>query len=328
MSIASHRAFLSASLTLMIVLVLALVVGWRWHFKVIENRSILLELAAKADALRKQQSPTSVNSVLVSPPGRSLPENPSLLLADARPARFDPKAPVVPDASMIETLPIANAGSVLAEAMLVIEKYTSTPNWQDRAMYVFEPDRVGKLMEDYYEIQHGVDPVMGALIDKSRYRIDGTEIVLITYRSARPDGKLEIALRKNSLGRLVIDWESFVGYSEKSLTDLMKTKSVKPVLVRAMVKLDDYFNYEFSNASELLSLKLSVPDSDGFINAYCKRDSIIGKWITEDLGDDPASSLVKGYTLWVAYPESAQSNRCLNLVQIAAGRWLIVPPKN
>ncbi len=317
---------MGVSLTLMIVLLFILVVGWRWHFKVTGERRIYMAMISKAEALRKQQTMPG-NAVVMTAPRNQMPEKPSMLLADARPLRFDASAPVVPERSVIESLPVINAGSILTEAALVIKKYTETPNWRDRLMYVHEPERVGKLMADFYDTQRGVDPVMGALMDQARYRINSTEIVLMTYRSARMEGKLEIALRKNENGRLALDWESFIGYSEKSFADLMRSKPPKPVLMRALVKIDDYYNFEFDNPKEYLSIKLNAADSEESIHAYCKRDSILGHWIIEDLGDDPATSLTKGYTLWVAYPPEAKSNSCVNLVQVAAGRWLIVPPK-
>ena len=317
---------MALSSTLLIVLGFVLVVGWRHHFRTLESRRMVTELNVRAEALRKQRT-LPVNSVVVAAPGRQKPLKPSMLLADATPARFDAKAPLVPERSIIEVLPIINANSVLAEATQVIRKYMDTPNWRDRIIYVHEPQRVGKLMEDYYERQQSIDPVVGALMDQGRYRIDGTEIVLLTYRSARLEGKLEIALRQDPTGHLVIDWESLVGYSEISFKRLMETQTTTPKLIRAYVKLDDYYNYEFSDAKKYLSLKLTSSDNEDFLNAYCERDSIIGRWIVEDLGTEANSSLVKGYTIWVSYPPDAKSNRCLNLVQLAAGRWLIVPQK-
>jgi hypothetical protein len=319
----SHRAFMALSSTLLIVLGFILVIGWRHHFRTLESRRMVTELDV---AMRKQRT-LPINSVVVAAPGRQQPLKPSMLLADATLARFDATAPLVPERSTIEVLPIINANSVLAEATQVIRKYMDTPNWRDRIIYVHEPQRVGKLMEDYYERQQSIDPVVGALMDQGRYRIDGTEIVLLTYRSARLEGKLEIALRQDQMGHLVIDWESLVGYSEISFKRLIETKATTPKLIRAYVKLDDYYNYEFSDAKKYLSLKLTSSDSEDSLNAYCERDSVIGRWIVEDLGTEPSSSLVKGYTIWVSYPPDAKSNRCLNLVQLAAGRWLIVPKK-
>jgi hypothetical protein len=314
---------MALSSTLLIVLGFILVIGWRHHFRTLESRRMVTELDV---AMRKQRT-LPINSVVVAAPGRQQPLKPSMLLADATLARFDATAPLVPERSTIEVLPIINANSVLAEATQVIRKYMDTPNWRDRLIYVHEPQRVGKLMEDYYERQQSIDPVVGALMDQGRYRIDGTEIVLLTYRSARLEGKLEIALRQDQMGHLVIDWESLVGYSEISFKRLTETKATTPKLIRAYVKLDDYYNYEFSDAKKYLSLKLTSSDSEDSLNAYCERDSVIGRWIVEDLGTEASSSLVKGYTIWVSYPPDAKSNRCLNLVQLAAGRWLIVPKK-
>jgi hypothetical protein len=314
---------MALSSTLLIVLGFILVIGWRHHFRTLESRRMVTELDV---AMRKQRT-LPINSVVVAAPGRQQPLKPSMLLADATLARFDATAPLVPERSTIEVLPIINANSVLAEATQVIRKYMDTPNWRDRIIYVHEPQRVGKLMEDYYERQQSIDPVVGALMDQGRYRIDGTEIVLLTYRSARLEGKLEIALRQDQMGHLVIDWESLVGYSEISFKRLIETKATTPKLIRAYVKMDDYYNYEFSDAKKYLSLKLTSSDSEDSLNAYCERDSVIGRWIVEDLGTEPSSSLVKGYTIWVSYPPDAKSNRCLNLVQLAAGRWLIVPKK-
>jgi hypothetical protein len=316
---------MGVSWTLALVLMMGLAVGWRHYFKVVSQRQVLMATAARAEAARMPSSTRTPATAVVAAPGTIIPETSAMLLGGAAPPKYDPGARLVPARSVVEVLPMVNASSVFSEAAAIIQKYNSTPNWQDRLKYVFEPERVRRLMEDFYEHQRGVDPVMGALMDQGRYRIDGTEIVLQTYRGARMDGKLEIALRRTAAERLVIDWESFVGYGEMSFKDLISSRSTKPVMVRALVKVDDYYNFEFSDSKNLLSIKLTSPDGDSFVNAYCERDSVMGKWVSEDLGTRPGDSLVKGYTLWVSFPENAQSDRCLNLIQISAGRWLILP---
>jgi len=317
---------MGASFTLAIILLMGLIVGWRHHFKVVAHRQRVTELAAKADKTRQSKVIMPGSTIVVASPGTLLPEQNSLLLGDSTPMRYNPNARQVPETSVIEALPLINAGSVLAEAEQITRKYMEAPSWQDRLKYVFEPERVRKLMEDYYETQHGVDPVMGSLLSKGRFRIDGVEIVLLTYRSARIDGKLEVALRRSTGDRFVIDWESLVGYSEKSFVELKRIKPVSPVLVRGLVQLHDYYNYEFSDSNKFLSLKVSAPDGDDFIHAYCLRDSQMGRWLLQDLGGVTKETLPKAYTLWINYPDNAQSDRNVNLIQIP-GRWLILPRK-
>ena len=53
----------------------------------------------------------------------------------------------------------------------------------------------------------------------------------------------------------------------------------------------------------------------------------MGRWLLQDLGGRAEDSLTKGYTLWINYPNNTQSDRCVNLIQIPAGRWLILPGK-
>lgn len=319
---------MGASWTLALLLIMGLVVGWRHHFKVTAQRQAVMEIAERTEKARQSDSQMKPNTAVMAAPGTILPEPSSILLGGVAPIKFDPAARLVPERSIIEVLPLVNASSVLSEASQLIQKYNETPNWQDRLKYVFEPERVRGLMEDYYEQQNGVDPIIGAPIDQGRFRIDGTEIVLMTYRGARTDGKLEIALRRASGDRLLIDWESFVGYGETTFAELNRLRPTEPVLIRALVELDDYYNFEFNDANKLISLKLSSPDGSSFVNAYCERDSEMGRWLKDDLGSTPEDSLIKGYSVWVTYPANAQSGRCLHLVQIPAGRWLILPPKN
>jgi hypothetical protein len=322
----SHRAFLGVSLPLIVVLSLGLAIGWRWHFKQIENRRAMIAMAAEAEAKRKSQA-RPVNAQRVQVMTEREPERPSILLADERPQRYEETAATVPMPVDIEALPLLNAESLFREGELCIQKYLDAPTWRDRLLYVYEPDRMRRLMEDFYETQNAVDPLIGAAMDKGHYRINDTEVLIFSFRSPRALGKLEVALRKNDAGQWVIDWESFVAYSERSFAALKQEKPLRPVLMRGMAKIDDYYNYEFSDSKAYLSLKLESPEGDEAVHAFCRRDSEMGRWLINDLGADAASSLTKGYSLWVAFPKDAQSNRCLNLVQIAAGRWLSVVPR-
>jgi|GEM_PF-683572 len=321
----SHRTFIAVSGMLAIVLLFGLVVGWRWHFHALESRRALQELSAKTEARMQERIPSG-GDVFISSPGAQMPESGSLLVSDSRPLEYLPDAPLVPARSVIEALPMVNAANTLVMANRLMRAYNETPDWRDRVKFVHDSTRVEKLMEDYYENQHAVDPVAGALIGQARYRIDGAEIVLFTYRSARPEGKLEVAMRKDATGKLLLDWESYVGYSEIAFPQIIADTSTKPVMVRALAKLDDYYNYEFSDRERYVSLKLTAADSDDSFHAYCEREGPIGIWLREDLGSSPQTSLTKGYTLWVAHPPAAQSPRALKIVQIAAGRWIIVPP--
>jgi hypothetical protein len=317
---------MATSWTLAVILILSLGLGWRHHFRVLQHRQMITKIALQAEKARMTVSQQPVNTRVVAPPGSIIPGTSSTLLGDGAPLRYNPHARETPKTTVVELLPMANASSVLAEAEQIVRKYMDTPLWQDRLKYVFEPERVRKLMEDYYDHQHNVDPVTGALMSQTRTRMNNIEVVVLTYRGARLNGRLEVALRRTSADRLVIDWESLVGYSEKSFSKLIVDRPDQPVLVRGFVSVHDYY-YEFADDKKHLSIKVTSPDGGEFFNAYCQRGSRMEDWIYANVGGRPEDHEPRPLTLWISYPPQAQSGRCANLVQIQAGSWLIVPDK-
>ncbi len=313
--------------TLALILVLSLVLGWRYHFRVMEHRRMITQMGQKAEQARLTQAHTPLSTEVgtASSPGVA---QTVLTVGTETLLHYNPNAPKVPKATSEELLPMVNAGSLVTEAEQIINKYTSTPNWQDRLQYVFEPERVRRLMEDYYDVQNDIDPVRGALMNYGRIRMNGWEILQMNFRGARESGRLGLLLRRTRTNRLVIDWESFVGYSEKGFRELIRTRPTTPVLVRGFVRLDSYYNYEFGDDKKHLSLKVTSPDGTEFINAFCPRDGEIATWLFNDLGGRPQDSpSSKPYTLWINYPEKAQSEHCTHLIQIQADRWIVLPEK-
>ncbi len=310
---------------LALILILCLVLGWRHHFRAVEHRTAVIQLAQKADKARLDIASIPVNT---SPDSAREPGlAPQPLNSEEISLRYHPNAPKVPATIVPEILPMANASSLVTEAEQIVNKYASAPSWQDKLQYVFEPERVRPLMEDYYDVQHNVDPVKGVLKNYGRLRMKSAEILQLNYASARESGKLELLLRRTRTNRLVIDWESFVGYCEKSFHELKRARPTTPVLIRGFVKLDDYYNYEFGDDKKFMSLKVTSADGAEFINVFCSREGEMAGWLFSELGGRPQDSLKKAYTLWISYPEGAQSEHCTNLLQIQAAYWIIFPGK-
>jgi len=242
--------------------------------------------------------------------------------ADKKTARSN-DAPY-PKASSIKEMPLQESGNDVAQAVALLEEFWKTENWKDRVPMVIEGDRVSGMMKDFYEVQGGRDPVPGGMLSKARYSIDGHEILYFSYTSSRPTGTLEIALRRGADGKFLIDWESLVGYGEMSFQEFREKRPTKPVQLRAYVRLFEYYNFEFSNSSKLLCLKVSSENSENSVYAYCDRSSSLGRWLEAELaGTGPTG--FKGYTLSISFPPNAQSNQCVQLHKVSAPRWLILP---
>jgi len=334
-SIGSHRAFMGVCVTLCICLVLALFVGWKWYFESLASRTLLIDLAKKAEVraqgLEKMGlmidtgavAPTpppaaaSVSPEVPSPPSASLTKPQNTVAAPA-PTAIDSE---VPAESTIKELPLMETGEDVVQAVALLDQYWKTEVWKDKVPLVAHSSRVAGLMKDFYEKQKSSDPMPGGLINKARYQIDGVEILYFSYSSSRPNGTLEVAMLRGPDGKFLIDWESLTGYGEMSFPDFREQRHSKPVTLRAYVRMFEYFNFEFSDAAKYLCVKLTSENGESSIYAYCERSTKLGRWLEQDLaGTGPTG--FKGYTLQVSFPPDAQSNQCVRLHKVLNPRWL------
>jgi len=329
----SHRAFMGVCITLCVILSLTLYVGWRWYFDSIANRNTLLELAQKAEKRVQDLENLGISFEAATTDAPPVAPLPKLLAGSDEPAKTDPLTSALstsqqdaqyPVESTIKPLPLLESSEEVVQALAVLDQYWKTASWQGRIPLVAHSERVTPLMKDYYVTQGAKDPVPGDLVSKARYDIDGTEILYFSYRCSRPTGSLEIAMLRGPQGKFVIDWESLTGYGEISFQEFRSKRPAKPVLMRAYVRLFEYYNFEFSDSKKYVCIKLMSENGDNSVYAYCERGTKLSRWIETDLaGTGPTE--FKGYTLLVSFPPNAQSNQCVNLDKVVAQRWLQVP---
>ena len=323
-------------ITLCVILSLTLYVGWRWYFDSIANRNTLLELAQKAEKRVQDLENLGISFEAATTDAPPVAPLPKLLAGSDEPAKTDPLTPTspaqsasqqdsaYPPESSIKTLPLLESSEEVAQALAVLDQYWKTESWQGRLPLVAHSERVTALMKDYYETQGAKDPVPGDLISKARFEIDGTEILYFSYKCSRPTDSLEIAMLRGPQGKFVIDWESLTGYGEISFQEFRSKRPAKSVLMRAYVRLYEYYNFEFSDSKKYLCVKLMSENGDNSVYGYCERGSKLAHWLETDLADTGPSKF-RGYTLLLSFPPNAQSNQCVNLDKVVSARWLQVP---
>lgn len=322
---------MGVSFVICLCLCLILFVGWQWYFEATSGRQALMEAAKKAEAraqdLAKMGLPAVVPKMIqdAAPPKGPQPLSAAVDMAvgstgatSVLPTRLHPEA------SHVRSVPLQESSAEVVDALALLERYWKTASWKERISLVREPSRVAPLMVDYYERQKGKDPTHGTLITKARYQIDGTEILYLSYISSRPLGSLEVALLRGEDGRFLLDWESLVGYGEKSFEELREERTTKPTLLRAYVRLFEYYNFDYSDSHRYLCVKMTSESGENSIYGYCERSSDLGRWLEKDLARTGPSGL-KGYTVRVSFPANAHSNHCVNLDSVIASRWLLLP---
>ncbi|MCB1211596.1 MAG: hypothetical protein KDK97_19890 [Verrucomicrobiales bacterium] len=256
-SIGSHRAFMVISVTLMVLIVFGLVIGWKYYSDNIAYRQDLIRMDQE---VRSESGATS--SGLVNLGGPTLESTARSAPLEVGYGEVLPQTTAnAQSLNLIEPLPLDDTSAALRQAENLMETYWRTENWRDRVAMVHNPDKVQTLMEDFYETQGGKDPVRGSLTGRGHFRINGKEVLVFNYSGNRPTG-LEFAMRKQSDGRYLLDWESYVGYSEIAWPQLIEKRPTAPTVIRAFVKIDDYYNFEFADSRRYLSIRLNSPEGD------------------------------------------------------------------
>ena len=323
---------MGVSLTLCACLTLVLYIGWQIYFAELNKRNTLIEMAARDQA----RSADLEKMGLSIDAGKSQPEEiPAMpdatrLVLDGQKtapsaAASGTRTPALyPSVSSIKELPLQETSEEVVQAVALLDEYWATPAWRDRLRMVVEPERVTALMKDFYETQKALDPVQTGLISKARYSIDGTDILYFRYNGNRSTGTLEVAMRRGSEGRYLIDWESLVGYGEMSFAQLRENRPTKPVLLRVFARQFEYYNFEFSDAAKYYCVKMSSENGEQSIYGYVERGTPLGDWVSSSLATTGPSGAM-GFTVKVAFPPNAESNQCVNLLQVIASRWIVLP---
>jgi hypothetical protein len=189
-------------------------------------------------------------------------------------------------------------------------------------------------MTQFYGVQGGRDPQPGGVLGASRIRIGDREALSVAWLCSAPQGMRFIGFHQTPEG-LRLDWESLVGYGDRTWAQLRASRATEKIVVRALARLDDYYNFEFADERRYLSLRLHSPDREDYVNGYLLRDSddarrvamVFGSFAGELPGfsQDASDARLLPVTLEVAFPPRAESDRCLRVERLVAPWWLALP---
>ncbi len=139
----------------------------------------------------------------------------------------------------------------------VINKFFASTSNEEALQYVRRAGKVAFMMKKHYA-PFGFSPVkidsLGAPED-CNIVADGYFVVPVTLADFSSRGiALEVPESKD--GDWLIDWESWVGYSEMDFSEMRLRQPKDPVVVRCYLVQDEYYNFAFSDREKYLSFKL------------------------------------------------------------------------
>jgi len=116
-----------------------------------------------------------------------------------------------------------------------------------------------------------------------------------------------------------VDWESWVGYCESSVEELKNEKPTEPVLVRALVSSDSYFNYFFGDDKTWSSYKLAFRNVDATFSAYAQKGSKIDQRLSGMVKEGDEIPMI----LKIAYPPKAKGKTQVEIMEIVEQGWIL-----
>lgn len=199
----------------------------------------------------------------------------------------------------------------------LIEKLAEAENVEELSKLVCNSWRVAPLMKDYYADDWS---------KWKRPRVSKREYVGYRDRFFQYDLELEDFSWRSAVfekidDRYVLDWESWVGYSEIPWKEFKEKKPTKPFVMRAKVEYGRYHNFGFQDEERWECLKLISPDGEEVIFGYFEVDSDVSKdfqEVMEGLDGEPIDAL----TLRIRYPEDGKAGNQVLITEVMALGWV------
>ena len=254
-------------------------------------------------------------------PNFAAPKSPSL--EHTSPAPADSRTDEEVGFKLLKTDAQDSSLRVLAESLM--NPYFKTTSWSDKVAFVHDPDRVGPLMKQYYEKEQRKDPECKTLQACVLQSLKGQELLHLKYGGSSRAENVEVALRQAKDGSYKLDWESFVGASGMSWEDFISRRTISPVLFRAYVNKEDYYNFEFSDEQKYLCVKLTSRDGKSNLYAYVERGTAVAYKVQSALARRPKNATL---SVKLAFLEQAQSKDSIRLLDVVAERWFLLPSES
>ena len=304
-------------------LVLALAFGWHEFFNERARRAQLAQLGAAATqraslmAAQRASDSEAGGSTVKAANVESVPKTspaPAMTLRDQ--AADD----VSTDLSPMVRLAEPASPDRLAAASSVLQQFWHATAWADKLACVHDPVRVKPLLQTYYETQRNKDPMSGALTGVGRFRVNGRELLVLSYASSLPGNELAAIMVCGADGGYLLDWESYVGWGDMSVQEFKKQRPVKPQLMRVYARHDANYQGGFSDPSLYLGLELLSPDGLYYLHGYCDKNSTVGQAVAGAVAGGSQARL----TLRLSYPAEGKDGEAVLITGLVADRWLVL----
>lgn len=238
------------------------------------------------------------------------------------PARAAPTGRTSPEVPAHSAAPLgaAEIGNVSDEDAAAFHRlageYFAAESVADLLTLVRDPDRVRPLMERH----HATSPLQPAPVKSLPERGDllAFDNLILGNVTLEDQRSVILPVEKSAQGYRV-DWEAAVGWSEVPWERIPEVKPTAPILVRARIKADDYYNRQFADFEHWACYRLSNLADEQPIYGYVPRSSPV--FVRLEAATQTSPMVLA--TLKIRYPsKSSPGNQVLITDHVADG-WVV-----
>ena len=199
-----------------------------------------------------------------------------------------------------------------------LEEFLNSDDIEAKIKLSRSSERVIPLMRKYYE-KYDDGPIAFRRISSAGEEgtgiIDGFYLIKVSF----PDFSILPVILAFEDDRIVVDWESFVGYSEITLGEFISKKPRNSTLMRLNATSDNYFNYQFQEETYRCLYLRNPKDTEavyGYIEKGTRADDQLSRIIE-------SGQSIRFLTLKIQYPKKLGGKNQVIIDEIVTPGWLI-----
>ncbi len=172
-------------------------------------------------------------------------------------------------------------------------------------------------MLKYYEKQPYQPLALEAMDRNSGVLLAEGKAYQVIVRDSQNIARALVLLKEGD--RYLVDWESWVGWSDMSWEEIKEKKPLTPTAVRVIVSAESYYNFDFPTSAEKdwLSYRLDFVGEDRFLYGYLRRDSPVINQMRPIATDSNGAMILK-----IRYVEAGSHPTQVVIDSVESDSWI------
>ena len=174
-----------------------------------------------------------------------------------------------------QEIPSLSLGKFSLRATEVARAFLEAETVLEKANQVMEPRRVMPLMENYYS-KFPMETKKLLELSHEKFHVAEERDFLLADVIFEDNSRASWVFEANDEGKVKIQWEVAVGYSDKDWDNFIATRDTEPGTFRVLMEFmvtNPYFNYDFEDSDIYSCFMLRHPRSDKFVYGYLETVS-------------------------------------------------------